>query len=170
MDAVATKKAGPAASPSWQLSTFSELGVSALYAALRLRQEVFVVEQNCAYLDADGRDETAWHLLGWSEPERVEPSQEPAELLAYARILPPGPHHLPVIGRILTAQKARGTGLGHALVDEAIRHAQALFGKTALHIGAQAHLAAFYRAHGFEPSGPPYDEDGIEHIPMLRPP
>lgn len=141
---------------------FEALSLQQLYAIMALRQEVFVVEQNCPYLDADGKDLHCWHLLGRLPDGR---------LAAYARLLPLGLAYddYPAIGRIITAQSVRGTGAGRILVAEAIRQCQMLWGNTPLKIGAQAHLERFYQDFGFVKTGEPYLEDGIPHIYMIRP-
>ena len=101
---------------SWQWATFYDLERDALYEILRVRQEVFVVEQNCAYLDADGLDQQALHLLGWQQDDLGH-----RQLAAYLRLLPPGSRYPePSIGRLLTVHSTRGTGLGEAIMHEAL--------------------------------------------------
>jgi ElaA protein len=142
----------------WQ--TFSELSSADLYRALRLRQMVFVVEQNCPYLDADGLDEISIHGLGRDETGNV---------LAVARIVPPGRKFpLPSIGRIAVAKQARGHGHGRLIVAEAITETERRYPQSAIQISAQAYLEPFYRSFGFVPTGDPFDEDGIPHIAMSR--
>ena len=147
---------------SWQWGKLSELSSKELYEVLALRQRVFVLEQKCLYLDADGKDREAWHLLGWSkEPVR--------ELHAYLRILGPGvryPEHS--IGRVLTAPECRGKGAGKLLMLEGIRRLTGETGPVAIRIAAQAYLEAFYEGLGFHTVGAPFDEDGIPHLEMLR--
>jgi len=140
----------------WQWSTLDELTPTALYAALALRQEVFVVEQDCAYLDADGRDLFAHHLLGWRD-ER---------LIAYARVFGPRDGQPLTIGRVVTSATVRGTGLGRPLMQQAMERGWTAYGHGPIHLSAQAHLADFYGSLGFRVSGPGYDEDGIPHLPM----
>ena len=147
----------------WACQAFDELSPAELYALLRLRSEVFVVEQNCVFLDLDNSDQDAWHLLGWD-------AAEPSRLLAYARCFGPGLKFAEAsIGRVITAPSARGTGLGHVLMRQALSALQTQLGDLPIRIGAQAHLQAFYEQHGFARSGEPYLEDGIPHIEMLRP-
>lgn len=149
----------------WRCLAFDELDTLALYRAMRLRAEVFVVEQACAFQDLDGRDTHALHLLGEREIE-----EGGATLLAYARLLPARTAFTEAsIGRVVTAPDTRGSGLGHALVRESIVELHRRWGVQPIRIGAQAHLQDFYRQHGFEPQGALYLEDGIEHIEMLRP-
>ncbi len=145
---------------SWQLATFDELSNAQLYAILMARQEVFVVEQYCPYLDADGMDEVAYHLMGW----------EGDTLLAYLRILPPGiTGEAVVIGRVLTVKKARKSGLGKMAMTKGMAHANALFPNKSICISAQTYLQAFYEELGFKFTGKAYLEDGIPHIEMITP-
>jgi ElaA protein len=146
----------------WQWSRFNELTPEDLYSALRLREEVFVVEQQCAYNDADGRDPQAWHLLGWAAGDQ-------SELIAYARIFEPGVRYdESSIGRVVTAPKVRGTGAGKALMAEALRRVDALAPGQAIKIAAQRRLEKFYQELGFRTVSAPYEEDGITHVDMLR--
>lgn len=144
----------------WQWMPWTALDRDALYALLRLRAEVFVVEQRCVYLDLDGHDPAAWHLLGWHGDR----------LAACARVFAPG-HKAPelAIGRVVTAPFARGRGLGRPLMNEAITRAQNQFGPGPIRVEAQAHLARYYGSLGFRQVGGIYDEDGIPHITMIRP-
>ncbi|HPZ87961.1 MAG TPA: GNAT family N-acetyltransferase, partial [Flavihumibacter sp.] len=112
----------------WQLSPFHELNANELYQLLRLRSEVFVVEQNCVFLDMDNYDQQCWHLLGW----------EGHLLAAAVRLVPPGLIYDEIsIGRVMTSPLARGTGKGKLLMEEAIRSALELFGNNDIRIGAQ---------------------------------
>lgn len=148
----------------WQWSAFTELTLHELYEILKLRQEVFIVEQHCPYPDADGRDVHCYHLLGW---EMV--SGERGELLAYLRVLPPGLVYEEVaMGRIVTAAKMRGSGLGRALVAEGLRRVKETFGEVPIRISAQQYLKKFYEEFGFRQASEPYDEDGIPHIQMIK--
>lgn len=145
----------------WHERTFEALGGAELYALLALRQRVFVVEQACAYLDADGLDPAARHL--WAE--------DAGAVVAYLRVLPPGASYAEAsLGRILTAPEARGQGLGRELVRRGLAALRAAHGDVAVRIGAQAHLVRFYGELGFAVAGEPYVEDGIPHVEMLRPP
>lgn len=148
----------------WQWAAFSELTVYELYEILRLRQNVFIVEQNCPYPDADGKDLKSYHLSGWDNPPHRS-----RKLLAYMRILPPGISYAEFsIGRIITAPEVRKTGLGKLLMKEGLRRIEENFGKQPIRISAQAHLKTFYEEFGFRQVSEPYDEDGIPHIEMLR--
>jgi ElaA protein len=165
--------AQPASSPAiasrgpddffWQWSRFSELTAADLYAVVRLREAVFIVEQNCPYPDSDGRDPNAWHLLGWSQRStgRV--------LVAYARIFEPGVRYDEAsIGRVVTAPEVRGTGKGRALMAEALRRIDSLMPGQPIRIAAQRRLEDFYLGLGFKTVSDPYEEDGIIHVDMLR--
>ena len=124
------------------------------------RQQVFCIEQNCAYLDADGYDEAAWHVAAWSSAERMP--------LAYARLIPPGLKYAePSIGRVITTATARGTGLGRELLRRAMALSAQLFPGHGIRISAQSRLEAFYEEAGFVIVGERYMEDGIPHTEML---
>ena len=130
---------------------------------VRLREEVFIVEQQCAYHDADGRDPHAWHLLGWSD------EQSGRNLVAYARIFEPGVRYTEAsIGRVVTAPRARGIGLGKELMAEALRRLDGLAPGQPVKIAAQQRLENFYLDLGFRTISSPYEEDGIMHVDMLR--
>ncbi|MFC4244695.1 GNAT family N-acetyltransferase [Gryllotalpicola reticulitermitis] len=129
-----------------------------LFAYLRLRSEVFVVEQDCVYSDMDDHDLHSWHLTGHDAHGRV---------VAALRLVPPGAKHpSPSLGRVVIAPHARGTGAGHQLVAEALRKAAAEYPGFGHEISAQAHLQRFYGRHGFVPQGDEYLEDDIPHIAM----
>ncbi len=150
---------GDASALVWRLLAFDDLRVSELHEVLRLRSAVFVVEQNCVFQDIDGADPKAMHLLGVQH----------GELQAYARCFEAGVKFPEAsFGRVLTRQSARGTGLGHALVEQAINAISQLWGPQPIRIGAQTHLAGFYAKHGFDDVGKPYMEDGIAHLELLR--
>jgi ElaA protein len=147
----------------WQWSRFGDLALDDLYALVRLRESVFVVEQNCPYPDADGRDPLAWHLLGWDR------SIDPAVLVAYARIFEPSVRYDEAsIGRVVTAPAVRGTGLGKALMAEALRRVESLVPGQPVKIAAQRRLEKFYIDLGFRTVSAPYEEDGIIHVDMIR--
>jgi ElaA protein len=145
---------------NWRCLPFDALHARTLYALLQLRTEVFVMEQDCVFQDMDGADAQCFHLLGESEDNT---------LVAYARLVPAGLKFTEAsIGRVVTLPAARGGGLGHVLMREAVQALHGLWGEQPIRIGAQARLQAFYRQHGFEPDGPLYIEDGIDHIEMVR--
>ena len=148
----------------WQWSRFSELTPEDLYAAVQLREAVFIVEQQCPYNDADGRDPHAWHLLGWSGERGSR-----RDLVAYARVFEPGIRYPESsIGRVVTAPRVRGSGLGKALMAEALRRVGSLAPGQAIKIAAQRRLEKFYLELGFRTISAPYEEDGITHVDMLR--
>jgi len=155
--------AGAAAAPlTWRCCRFDALSVYELQAIYSARQQVFAIEQACAYLDADGFDEFSWHLAAWSTGDRLP--------RAYARIVEPGRKYVePSIGRVITTGTARGTGLGRELVQRAVARCNAVFPGQGIRISAQTRLERFYEGAGFVGVGPPYLEDGIPHTEMLRP-
>lgn len=146
---------------NWHCLPFAALTVSALQQIYAARQIVFVVEQHCPYLDADGLDDQAWHLAAWSPTHRLP--------LAYARLFPPGVKYTEAsIGRVLTTEAVRGQGWGKALVERALMQCQVLFGACPVRISAQAHLQHFYESFGFQVVSEPYLEEDIPHVEMLR--
>ncbi len=139
---------------------FHGLSVDELYEILALRQEVFIVEQNCPYLDCDGKDQHAHHLMGHDAA---------GKLLVYTRLLPAGvsyPTYMS-IGRVVSSPAARGTGLGRVLMHESIAECRRLFGHGPIKIGAQSYLVKFYESFGFASTGEEYLEDGIPHTKMI---
>jgi ElaA protein len=140
--------------PEPRLASFRELDTTILYAILKLRVDVFVVEQKCPYPEIDGRDTEPGTRHLWL--------QRGDEILAYARILDDGDALR--IGRVLTAPSARRSGLGQKLMTEAL----AIVGNRPSVLDAQAHLAGFYGEFGYRQTGPEYLDDGIPHIPMVR--
>jgi len=143
----------------WQWLAWSQLTLVTLYAVLQLRQEVFIVEQNCTYLDADGEDSHCHHLLGWKD----------GELVAYVRVLPPGIGREDiVISRVITKASIRRQGWGRPLLQRAETQAQHTFGSHGFFLSAQAHLEKYYSSMGYQVCGPGYDEDGIPHLPMQK--
>jgi ElaA protein len=146
----------------WQWHRYAELSPLQLHAIFAARQAVFIVEQACPYPDIDGKDPKALHLSGWSGDQ----------LSAYLRLLPPGVSYpdQPSLGRIVTTKIARGSGLGRELVARGLEKLHELYPSMPTRIGAQAHLQKFYGSLGFVQSSEPYDEDGIMHIEMTRPP
>jgi ElaA protein len=139
---------------------FAKLSLQELYDSMALRQEVFVVEQDCPYLDADGKDAAGQHLLGYNDT---------GMLIAYARLLPPGisyPEYAS-IGRVVTSPAARRTGAGKQLMRESIDWCRRLYGDVPLKISAQVYLIRFYESFGFKQVGAEYLEDDIPHIGMV---
>lgn len=142
----------------WTYTNFNSLDTGDLYAIMRLRGAVFVVEQNCPYLDADDNDQEAYHLCGW----------EDKILVAYARILPPGQVFPEAsIGRVVTDPAYRKYGLGRTLMEKAIEKTLAQFSVHEIRIGAQLYLEGFYSSLGFKQTSDQYLEDGIPHIEMI---
>lgn len=142
-----------------EILTFNELSINTLYEILRLRNEVFVLEQNCAYQDVDGKDRQAVHVLGWINNT----------LMAYARCFAPGDYfNDAAIGRILIKENFRQKGYGHQLTKAAIDASIKNFNVDRIKISAQTHLMDFYKNHGFEAIGESYLEDDIPHIAMIR--
>lgn len=140
--------------------SFQELSLRELHDILKLRQDVFIVEQACIYPDLDGLDEESIHVIGVDT--------DTGGLLAYARILPPGLKYEEVaIGRVLTHPSARGTGLGRTLMIKCLEACRAHYPDHGVKISAQEYLEKFYLSLGFETTSAPYDDDGIMHIDML---
>jgi len=145
----------------WILKHFNDLTPKELYNILQLRNEVFVVEQNCPYQDCDNKDLYAFHLMGMNENK----------LLAYTRLLAPGiSYSESSIGRVVSSPSARKTGMGKQLMTESIHQIQNLFHTDSIRIGAQLYLKKFYESFGFIQDGEIYLEDNIPHIIMLRKP
>jgi len=154
----------------WRFAPFAELTPREVHDLYQLRAAAFIVEQNCVFQDLDGVDPQCWHLLGYSPEIGGALQRGEGRLVAYCRLLPAGIKFAePSIGRIVTAQALRGSGLGRELMGEALQRAEKLWPQHPLRIGAQRHLERFYEDFGFAASSAPYDEDGILHIEMLRP-
>lgn len=144
---------------TWQLKPFSDLTTEQLYSLLKLRVDVFVVEQTCPYPELDDKDHQlgVFHLLGYQDDE----------LIACARLLPKGISYPSVsIGRVATKESHRGGGLGHKLLQQALADCESLWPSESIEIGAQEHLASFYQRHGFVQTSAMYLEDDIPHIDM----
>lgn len=143
----------------WTCSSFKELSPYQLYDCLRLRSQIFVVEQNCVFLDADNYDQQCYHLMGYDKDR----------LAAYTRLVPPSLiYEQASIGRVVTSPAARSLGVGKELMQQSINAVYRLFGKQPIKIGAQLYLKRFYESFEFEQIGAAYLEDGIEHIHMLK--
>lgn len=143
----------------WELRAFDALTVGELYGILRTRQDVFVVEQKCAYADADGLDPQAAHLFALDDEQVV----------ACARLFAPGLRRREaVIGRVVTAPALRRSGLGRELMRRAIAAIEAAHGRVPIWLGAQKYLQRFYESFGFVRDGDDYLEDDIPHLPMRR--
>ena len=144
----------------WVFKHFTDLTAEELYEILALRSRVFVVEQQCIFLDMDGLDKPAHHLAGYVS----------GKLVASTRILAAGIAYqgYPSIGRVVTAPEARGKAYGFKLMEESLKKLVELYGHVPVKIGAQLYLKRFYESLGFLQSGEMYLEDGIEHIPMVK--
>ena len=144
---------------SHRVKAFQELTVDELYEVLKLRSEVFVVEQNGVFQDMDDKDQQCYHLMVYQE----------GKLVGYSRLVPAGLSYTEIsIGRVITAASVRGTGLGKRLMELAIHYCRQKLGAGPIRIGAQTYALGFYASLGFVPEGEPYDVDGIEHIEMVR--
>lgn len=143
----------------WRIKPFEALTVYELYDLLKLRSEVFVVEQNCVYLDLDGKDKKALHLIG----------EYDGKIVAYSRLFDAGiSFDNASIGRVVVDANYRDKKWGHDLMREAIAAIKANFGKDTITIGAQLYLKKFYESHGFVQTSEMYLEDDIPHIEMIR--
>lgn len=143
----------------WSLKKFEELSALELYEILRLRSEVFVVEQNCVFLDMDDKDQFSLHLQG-----RID-----GKLAAVVRILPPGLAYAePSIGRVVSSPLFRRKGVGIELMNTAIQETISLHGNIPIKIGSQLYLKKFYESFGFLQCSETYLEDDIPHIKMIR--
>ena len=141
----------------WEIKPFNALSIDELYSLLRLRSEVFVVEQNCVYQDLDGKDEKALHLLGSYD----------GKIVAYARLFKPNDYFENAsIGRVVIDQNYRERKWGHELMRQAIAGIKEHFGETKITISAQLYLQKFYEAQGFVRTSEMYLEDDIPHIEM----
>lgn len=146
---------------NWSWQRFNDISGEAMYEMLALRQEVFVVEQGCLYLDADGLDKQSWHLFG-----RTNDNDQ--QLVAYARLNFLNTRYPePSFGRVLTSKAIRGMGTGRKIVAACIQKSLREYPNLDLRISAQAHLTKFYAEFSFTKVGDPYDDHGIEHISMI---
>jgi len=142
----------------WKCKHFKDLSAYELYDILRLRNEVFVVEQNCVFQDADNKDQHCYHLCGWKNDQ----------LIAYVRLVPPGTYYEePSIGRVVTSPSERRTGAGRLLMQKAIEECFEIFGGQNIKIGAQLYLKKFYESLRFRQVSDVYLEDNIPHVKML---
>ncbi len=146
----------------WFNCTFNQLNIHQLYEILKLRVDVFVVEQTCYYPEIDDLDrhDDTLHVFAY----------EGQHLIGYLRCLAPGVAYDndAAIGRVVIAAEARGRNLGHELIQKGIIACENRWPDNAIHMSAQEHLQKYYHQHGFETVGEPYLEDDIPHIGMLR--
>ena len=141
------------------IKPYNDLSIDELYGLLRLRSEVFVVEQDCVYQDIDKKDKKAIHILGLKNND----------IVGYARIFMPGDYFKEAsIGRVVVSQKERGSGLGYDLMNASIKTIQDEFKETTIKVSAQTYLKKFYNNLGFKQVGEEYLEDGIPHIAMIK--
>ena len=143
----------------WKIKTFENLSVNELYDILRLRSAIFVVEQNCVYLDPDGKDKLALHLFG----------EFNGKIMAYSRLFKAGiSFDKSSIGRVVVDANYRDRKWGHDLMRESIAGIKSHFGESKITIGAQLYLKKFYESHGFVQTSEMYLEDDIPHIEMIK--
>lgn len=144
---------------NWKLIDFNDFTPQELYDVLKIRTDVFVVEQNCPYPELDNKDQISKHFCGYNAK---------SELVAYTRILPPGVSYKEAsIGRVVVSEQAREKKYGKTLMQLSVQITQHLYPDAAIKIGAQCYLENFYNGLGFETSSEPYLEDGIPHIEMV---
>ncbi|MCK5665722.1 MAG: GNAT family N-acetyltransferase [Thiotrichaceae bacterium] len=148
----------------WQWKLFNQLSLNDLYEIMKVRQQVFVLEQNCLYQDIDDLDKKAWHLTCWPNYDLNQ-----AQLVAYLRVVyPQHKYKEPAMGRVLVIEEYRGMGLGKELLKQALVKIQRQYPHHAIRISAQQHLHQFYAQAGFSQVSRPYEEDGIMHIEMQK--
>lgn len=142
----------------WQWQTYTELSTSELYDILKLRQDVFILEQQCLYPDLDDQDQISLHLTG-----RVD-----GKLRAYVRVIPKQKNDqaIMVIGRVIVDSSLRGTGAGKAMMRETLDYIAKHHQSLTIELSAQQYLLKFYQSFGFVATSEPYDDDGIMHINM----
>ena len=139
--------------------SFNELSTKELYDLLQLRSDVFVVEQNCVYLDPDGKDEKAYHILGYKNDQ----------LVAYTRVFAPGDYFEDAsIGRVVVVRNEREHRYGYDIMKASINSVKELFQTETIVLSAQCYLKKFYNNLGFKEVGEEYLEDDIPHIKMIR--
>ncbi len=142
---------------TWYVDYFDDLDIHKLYNLLYLRAEIFVVEQECPYLDPDNKDQKALHLQGYLGEK----------LVAYCRLFKPGDYFTEAsIGRVVVAADFRKYGYGHQLMTKAIELQASLMNETQITISGQLYLKKFYESHGFIQTSETYLEDNIPHIQM----
>ncbi len=145
---------------TWQRAPFSDLSAAQLYAILKVRSEVFVLEQNCVYQDIDGLDLTCLHLVGWTDDQQVA---------AYLRVVPPGLKYEEVsLGRVVSSNAVRGTGIGKQLLAHGMKLIEKNYPGKPVRIQAQSYLENFYQSFGFVTVSDVLMEDGIPHFMMLK--
>ena len=147
---------------NWQVKHYHDLTLNEFHDIIALRLDVFVVEQDCPYLDLDGKDKKCYHLIC---------RDGKGDVMATSRILPPGiSYENTAIGRVVINKKYRGQGIGHEMMERCIQFSQNEFGNSPIIISAQKHLEEYYGKHQFVSTGSEYLEDGIPHVEMKRSP
>lgn len=142
----------------WFLKTFTELNLDEFYSILKLRIDIFVVEQNCPYSELDNKDQIAYHFF----------CKDNNEVIAYTRIFKPGNYYSEAaFGRVVVHPNYRNKSLGRQLIGKTIEEIRRLFGIIPIKIGGQLYLKKFYESFGFQQIGDEYLEDGIPHIYMI---
>ena len=142
----------------WKYQKFEQINGMDLYEIVKLRINVFIVEQKCPYPELDDLDFKAIHIC----------CKDETGLVAYARLLPEGvKYEEPSIGRVIVRQDRRGMGLAHILMEQCINQVDELWGVSKIRLQAQVHLEEFYGTHGFKAISSPYEEDGIPHVDMI---
>ncbi|PTL37574.1 GNAT family N-acetyltransferase [Alkalicoccus saliphilus] len=143
----------------WHIKKFEDFSPEELYRILQIRVEVFVVEQNCPYPEIDGKDKDCWHLY----------AEEHGEILAYARLLPPGlSYEEAAIGRVLVAEVYRGSGLGKELMEQSVAFLNDKMNYSSIRLQAQEYAEKFYSSFGFQRISETYLEDNIPHVDMKK--
>jgi ElaA protein len=146
---------------TWYHKHFRDLNTTELYQILQLRNEVFIVEQNCPFQDLDDKDFKCYHLMGFDTVSQ--------KIMAYTRIVPAGiSYEEASIGRVVSSPLARGGGFGKQLMKKSVELLEELYGGVSIRIGAQLYLKKYYESFGFQQDSEVYLEDGIEHIIMIR--
>jgi len=142
----------------WECKSFPNLSLATFYIILRARQEVFILEQNCNYLDCDGKDEQSYHMVAY----------DGEDIAAYMRILPPGLNYKEAsMGRILTTKNHRKQGLGKELMKRGLLFSKEVLNYKSIKISAQSYLVPFYSNFSFQSTGSEYLEDDIPHTEMV---
>lgn len=145
---------------NWTLKSFNELSLSEFHDIIQLRLDIFVVEQDCPYLDLDGKDKTAYHFFG---------SSEEGKIIAYTRLFGPGEYYKEAaIGRVVVHKDHRKYGIGFELMKRSVEQIESLYNTRTIKIGAQRYLRKFYESLGFKSTDEFYMEDGIPHMYMIK--
>jgi len=145
---------------NWTIKSFTELSIAEFHDIIQLRLNIFVVEQDCPYLDLDGKDQIAYHFFG---------STDQSKIVAYTRLFAPGDYYEEAsIGRVVVHKDFRKNKLGYELMSRSIQQVELLFNTKTIRIGAQTYLKKFYESLGFKSTGHDYIEDGIPHMYMIK--